>query len=380
MTAKKPKTPKPPKEDDYLLEPLAPAEADIEDFLTEWAPQTAVVEIYRRKEDGSQPHVARVGIEILRVDLYGYLRGKFGNGKYILQFKDQNRRIIKNLTVDVEGAPAVALGSMPPTGSTFEQQLLLTVLANMKPAPPPPPLDMGALMTGLGAILAALRPTSTADPAAMLTAMATTFQQLKPAEDNVEKALTIISKAKDIAGDGGGSSNGDSWPGLIKDGMVALGQVLKPNGQPPAAHVVQQARPAIAPGAQPYIPPPELPSNGQASTMTEDPDVLLQKWLSAQINFLKSKARAGKDVGFWIDYIFENQEEPGPAAILEAMRRGATFQDLLTFDAEIGKDAQLATWFQKFYETLHAELDKDLDTPGPGGNPPNPGGNEESST
>jgi hypothetical protein len=104
-------------------------------------------------------------------------------------------------------------------------------------------------------------------------------------------------------------------------------------------------------------------------------DQLLQEWVTAQLQFLKMKARAGKDPAIWVDYTLDNAEEPGNAAILEAMRRGATFQHLLTFDAEISKDPILAGWFQNFYEDLHAALNEDLDTHGTGGNPPDAGGN-----
>jgi hypothetical protein len=94
---------------------------------------------------------------------------------------------------------------------------------------------------------------------------------------------------------------------------------------------------------------------------------------------LKSKALAGKDPEGWAEHVFDNPEEPGNAAILEAMRRGATFQHLLTFDPEIGKNPILAGWFQQFYEALSTELSENVDPPGPGRDAPDPGGNENSS-
>jgi len=368
------KQPQPKIAEDEFLEEPSQSEVDIEDFLIEWAPQTSVVEIYRRKEDGSMPHVKRVGIEILRADLYGYLRDKFGNGKFILQFKDANRRIVKNLTVDVEGAAAIVPnGNGNPTGNTFLEQLLLTMIAAQRPAPP---LDMGALMTGLGAMIGALKP-SASDPAAMLAAMATTFQQLKPPEDNVDKALSIISKAKDIAGDNGGG--GDSWPGLIKEGLSAVTQVIssRQNGNPAGPLRGNLPPGAVATGMTMTA---AYPAENPPMAREKSSDEILQEWLQAQIGFLKTKARAGKNPDFWAEYTLENPEEPGCAAILEALRRGATFQHLLTFDAEIGKDPMLAGWFQYFYEALQSDPDKDMDSPGPGGDAPNPGSDAKPST
>lgn len=363
-----------PKLEPEFFEEPTQSEVDIEDFLIEWAPQTSIVEIYRRKEDGSMPHLKRVGIEILRADLYGFLRDKFGNGKFILQFKDANRRIVKNLTVDVDGAPAVVLNpGSANNGSPFHEQLILAMIAAQKPAPP---IDMGTLLTGLGTMLAALKPAPApaTDPAAMLQAMAATFQQLKPPDDNVDKALSIISKAKDLAGESSG--NGDSWSGLIKEGFSAAAQVFSGRQNPTRANLPPGAMPTGLTLTGVQQPAHEL----QPQPMREkSSDELLQEWLQTQIGFLKTKARAGKDPDFWAEYTLENSEEPGCAAILEALRRGATFQHLLTFDPEIGKDPVLANWFQQFYEALQSEPDETMDSTGTGRNAPDPGGHEKPS-
>lgn len=373
MAKRKPAAPRAPQEEEELLDPT-PTELDIEDFLLEWAPQTAVVEIYRRKEDGSMPHIKRVGMDILRADLYGYLRDKFGNGKYILQFKDANKRIVKNLTVDVEGAPALAPQGNGTGGGTFLEQLLLTMIANQRPAPPPPPLDMGALMTGLGTVLAALRPQG-GDPAAMLAAMAQTWASLKPPEGGgVKQALDLISAAKDLVP--GGAKEDDSWPGLIKEGVSAVASVFSARMATPPPAAGNPRPPGIPPGAVPVAQiPASIPETQPAPP--NDPEEILKQWILAQLDFLKKKARAGKNPEDWVDYVLDNREEPGCAAILEAMRRGATFQHLLTFDPEIGKDPVLAGWFQEFYEDLHAEFKKAMDTGGPGGDAPDPGGDAE---
>lgn len=374
-TKRKPIKPRSPDEEDLLEQ--SPSELDIEDFLMEWAPQTSVVEIYRRKEDGSMPHIKRVGMDILRADLYGYLRDKFGNGKYILQFKNQNRQIVKNLTVDVEGAPAIVAGNGPsPGGSTFMEQMLLTLIATLKPAPPPPPIDMAAMMTGLGAVLQALKPTPSGDPAAMLAAMAQTFQQLKPPEGGVKQALDLISAAKDLV-PGGAREDSDSWPSLIKDGITTVAQVFTNRAPAPGP-----TRPAVPPGAVPVQIPETFTAQPDITqpAPTHNPEELLKQWITAELDFLKKKARAGKDVEDWVDYVMDNPEEPGCAAILEAMRRGATFQHLLTFDPEIGKDPLLSGWFQRFYEDLSAEFKKAMDTGGPGGDAADPGGDAKPST
>jgi len=354
---------------EYLEEPLpSREEMDIEDFLEEWGPQTSVVEIYQRKTDGSMPHQQRVGMEILRADLYGYLREKFGAGKFVLHFKDGNRRIVKNLTVDV--GPGEKLNGVPsivaaPIADDFNKQLMLALIASIRPP------DIGAMMTGLGTVMAALKPANASDPAAMLAAMAATFQQLKPAEDNVEKALKVISLAKDIGGSG--EPKEENFYSLIKDvGKVVVEKLNPGNG----------ARPAIPAGAMPVV--PALTVTAANSTpvpvvVPESPDMLLEKWLRAQLQFLKQKARAGKDVEFWTDYIFDNEEEPGCHAILEAIERGATFDHLLQFDPEIGENPILKPWFEKLYAALHTELHAPVDTSGTGGDTANLGSDADPS-
>lgn len=70
---------------------------------------------------------------------------------------------------------------------------------------------------------------------------------------------------------------------------------------------------------------------------------------------LKEKAKSGKSVVFWADYIAENETDPGPAAILAALDSGATCDaiivDLVTFDPELGQEP-CRSWLQKLYEEL----------------------------
>lgn len=374
MTAKKKKAGEPVPE----FPEMTSAEWEIEDFLEEWGPQTAVVEIYRRKDDGSMPHIRRVDIGIITADLFGYLRQHFGNGKYVLMFKNEARRVVKRLTIEVEGADVKPGAPVSNGSSTFEQQMILALIAAQRPAPP---LDVGALMAGIGAMMGSLKPAAS-DPAAMLTAMATTFQQLKPEGDGVDKALTIISKAKEIGGGGNNGDGGETWPGLIKEGLTTAAALLQNRAASNPAALPAQVRPAVPPGAVPVTSIPQTASGAASVTEqapTTNPDELLKQWLTAQIGFLKMKARAGKNPDDWADYTEDNAEEPGCAAILEALRRGATLQHLLTFDPEIGKDPLLAGWFQRYYESLQAPIDETMDSSGTGGDAGNPPGHEKPS-
>ena len=107
--------------------------------------------------------------------------------------------------------------------------------------------------------------------------------------------------------------------------------------------------------------------------------MLRERWLRAQLMLLKQKARAGKDVHYWVEYLFENQEEPGCDAVFYALEHGATLEDLLQFDPEIGENLQLKAWFEKLYAELSTALNEDVDSPRKGGNAPDPGGDDKAS-
>lgn len=359
------------------------SELDIEEFLEEWAPGTAVVEIYEKKKDGSRPHLERVGIEILREDLYGYLRENFGSGKFNLQFKDANRRIRKSIICDVGGPRRTEPASQrPQEGETFSEKMILALIASQKPP------DFGAMFAGMAAVMGAIingsKPSGPpTDPATMLQAVSSTFASLKAATgtgNSVKEAIELIAAAKEL---GGGNDGGDTWPGLIKDVGVRVLDVLRPsngNGgsQPNAPPVVIPHNPAPLPAVA-------SAGSGPQPNEAESPDMLLQRWLQTQIAFLKAKALAGKDVEFWVDYAFENQDEPGYAAIFEAMRRGVTFDHVLQFDPEIAANPILKTWFKTFYDEIHTGLFKQdaepnaaMDSAGTGGDAPNLGGNAKS--
>jgi hypothetical protein len=94
-----------------------------------------------------------------------------------------------------------------------------------------------------------------------------------------------------------------------------------------------------------------------------------------QLHYLKQKALADKDVEAWIDYIFDNEEEPGCAALLYAMRQHVTFDQLLQFDPEIAQNPKLTAWFKALYDGVLSEINAPVDSAGPSGDQGNPKGN-----
>lgn len=338
-------------------------EFDLDDFLTEIGPGTSVVDIFRVKLDGSRPRVARVTLDVLREDVYGYLAETFGTGKYDLQFKGTDRKIkaFKRLAVESPGTipnngiSTHPVGSNGNGGNSFERELLLSMIAAQKP------VDIGGLLQGLAAMRPVVPPSP--DPVALFTALITGMATLKgnQTDDGMERLQKMMSLVKDMLPEGRHEENLYT---VAKDVGTKLIEAIKP-ARPSGAREVQSIATGVQEAPKPAILPVPEPSP-QSSEET------LQQWIKAQLTYLKSKARMAKDPAAWVDYIFENDDEPGCNAILIAMERGVTFDMLCQFDSEIASNPQLNDWFRRLYDGLRAELHAPMDTAGSGGNGADP--------
>ena len=348
------------------LDILAPAQEDfdLEEFLESVGPGTSVIDIFRVKTDGSTPRVGRVTLDVLREDVYGYLAETFGTGKYDLQFKGSDKRIRaqKRLAVEASGPPTNhqnGNGNGNGSGNGTERELMLALIASLRP---PPPVDIGSLLQGLAAMRPVLPPSP--DPVALFTALITGMATLKGnnSDDGMERLQKMMALVKDMMPEGRQEENLYT---VVKDIGTKVVDAIKPRPvsgavELPVAAAVQEA-PAALPAPDPF-------------TVTED---TLQQWIKNQLAYLKMKAKADKDPAAWVDYIFENDDEPGCHAVLIAMERGVTFDMLCDFDTEIKSNPQLNTWFRKLYDGLHAELHPSVDTAGGTGNVGDPAPNAD---
>lgn len=367
--------------------PPTPEEIEFEQFLEEIGPGTAVIHVLRMKPDGSRPQVGKTTMDQVREDPWEFLRSSFGPGKYMLLFRGSDRLMKGARVLEVE-APAGVVTSTATNGhgttDEFQKTLMLTLIANLKPAPA---LDIGALLAGMGAMMTALKPAEapkTVDPLAMFQSILTMYQSLKPKEEKSEldRLRDTAAVIKEFSGDSKGIEGPwDAVASVGKDVVEKLAPVLTgittgtrapvvaPNGATPAARPAEGV-PVAAIG------PATVPDG---TTPAADPQQNLRNWIQTQIAFMKPKAAAGKDPGFWIDYIFENQEEPGCQALLYAIRQGATFEHLLAFDPEIGQNPSLTFWFKEVFNGVQAGLQGDVDSAGQAGNASDHSGNGSAS-
>jgi len=311
-------------------------EIDLFEFMDEIGPSVAVVEIFQMKKDGSRPHCERVTMDVLREDVYEYLRSNFGPGKYLLQFKGADRTIQKSKVVEVAGRPGASIAAgLAPAAAGQEQHLQYLREQNAQQQ-----TLLTALISGL-----AQRPIpdfKLPDPAAMLTAVAAVFSTIRGNgnDDWLEKTKTVIGIAKDLQPSEKGE---DSWPALIRDvGKEVVGAMRTPQLPAPAQEPNALAEnPDRRPAGSTFPAPAALP-----------PENSFEGWLRSAIGYLKQKAQLGKDPEIYVNWVFDNPEEPPCSALRAAVERGGTVEHLLQFDKEIAENPLHVLWFKK----LHAGI------------------------
>lgn len=361
-------------------DPLLSIEASASDFdllalMDDLGAGVATIDIHRISKDGRRPYVDRVTVDTLRENPFETIREKYGTGKFLIKFRDSGGTYVKATTIDIDPIHIGPNGQPAPASNTdsfikeqmvMQQNLLLALIGAMKPPDMTP-------------IVAAITGNRGPDPSAMLTAVVTAFSTLRgeaPKDgDWLEKAKTIIGLAKDLAPEGGKDSD-DSWLGLLKEGVKTVVPMLpalaqqqpQPGGNPPPPPAPAQHIPPLA------VQPAQVEGAEMMSAETA------AQLITFGLQYLKKKAQAGKDVDFYVDQIMENLDEKQWEVIVYAIeKRGATFQDLIQFDPEIGDSPVLRPWFESLYKGLHDEIFDVPDSQREGGDKNNPPENERGS-
>lgn len=307
------------------------------------------------------------------------IREKHGPGKYRLSFRGPTGMLgTKNVCIasPYDGKERQhSNGNGNNNGNDFsefmkqqlvmQQNLVLAMLGSMKGP------DLGGMMAGLAAVMTAIKPAGSTDkapdPIAMFQAIMSMYKGAKDNEKSpLDQLRDVASVIKEFSNDGGKGNDVDSaWSMVAEVGKEAVNK-LAPVLTSMVPQPLQQNRVPVVTGVQPGNPPAQasitptlLPTPGNAvlpGNAPADANANLQKWVEAMIVFFKRKAVRGSDPGLWIDYVFESPEDPGCQALTYAIRNGATFEDLLAFDAEIAQNPQLNIWFKTVYDGIRAEL------------------------
>jgi hypothetical protein len=120
---------------------------------------------------------------------------------------------------------------------------------------------------------------------------------------------------------------------------------------------------------QPPVANPANPSNGsgdnQANNQANEGNAQMRalQILKERVDFLKSRARAGKDVGFFVDEVLENDDLEHNRIILQAVSQ-YRFEELYQLDSEIETDSAVNTWFREFFNGVLDALRNQMDSAG----------------
>lgn len=340
-------------EDDETDEPKSKAELELAEFIETLDGTQSYVAVYRFGRPGEAPSFEEnISPEGLNEQV---VKDQFGSGKFKLKFKGPDEK--GRLVYKGQKIVSISAGRPNPNGNTnggggkqedrfFE--LLTALIAAQKPAPPPPAFDMG----GLAALLVAIRPDGPkqSDLPTLIDAMAKLKTATSP-EDEFSKVTRVLELARMMNGQP--ADDDDSLTGVLKRTLSAF---------LPGSRGAQPVGGVTAPPEQIEEPAAALPANYSEEMFAQQ--------LQMQINYLKSKALAGKNVQHTTEWILNNQEDYG--AILETLKRGATFAHLLEFDPQIAQTPQLRLWFQPLYEGLTTGLRINQPSNWFAGNPANP--------
>jgi hypothetical protein len=345
-------------------EELSPEEWELVDFIEQVGPAISRVYIWRVPKFGDHEYLDRVEVSLLKDGAEEFLRETYGAPcKYYLRFKGSDGlwKFSKMISVgsldktafqdSLSGSPSRGLSSGPSAAEMeFKKELAMMQARQHE--------------TYMG-IIANLGKQTGPDPAAMFTAVVTGFTAMREAtntktgEFDLAKFREIVGVVNDLRGEA--AAKEENVYTVVKDLGNKVVETVSAWRQPAALPVGTSEAAAVE----------QVRPNGGARAMPS-----VQDWVKMQLQYLKQKALAGKDPEAWIDYILDNEEEPGCGAILYALKQKVTFEQLLQFDPDIAQNPALQTWFKTVYDGLLSEINQPVDSTGGTGNPGNPRGNE----
>ncbi len=372
-------------EEFFDVEP-PPQQQDLENLIDQLGSDDCFVDVHRVHDNNRRPFVDRVTVDVLKENPFEYIRSKWGHGKFLLYFRGPKFKYLGSKVVEIDpkvmGGAGVD-GTQSAGASSLEQEhirilreqsekqqtLMMAMIAAQKGP------DVGVMMQGIAALLGSANKAPAIDPAAMLTSVATVFATLRGPqkdEDWLSRAKTIIELAKDLQPEGKGE---DTWFSVARDiGKEVLGKVQIPATAVTSINSAETVMPAEGMRPTPAAAGPAVEVHAQNIDITNPAH--FAALLRSKIGYLKTRAFRGKDPEFFVEDIFENDDQLENIAIVGALRQGATFEQLLELDAEIGQTADLKMWFARLYDGLRRELLQSMDTAGPRGDVANTASHE----
>jgi len=272
-------------------------------------------------------HVRSIEPQLVDED---YIGENFGPGSYLVKFLDEKgvyvtgRRVEIGETNPSKPATVSPAGSLPPAGNPYELQLQMLREDNARQH------EM---------VMALINKNATQSTPGILDLVkaVASIKEIMPDAANpmrdMQSMIQTLMKGIEL----GQSQSSDP------DSKLAWVKVVE--------HVIEKI-PEVA----------EKLSKGKVGGVQQmDPQVMLKQGL----NYLKGRARLGKDPELFVDFVVENIDDVQNQLLVRLV--AAPFEEIVKLDPEIGQ-SPLREWFMKLYEGLRDELRITSDSGGPAGN------------
>jgi hypothetical protein len=313
-------------------------ERDISGILKSLSPAGKwTIKIWRMLHAGAQEWLSERSPEEISERM---LAEEYGEGRYLIRPWDQvdqkwGPSKVVHISAEADGVKREAVVIPSGNGSNNFQIELMKLQMTLQQAAADRQFQMmnqfQAAMVGIiTAMVGAQKPQD-------LASIVSIVKDMNGGGNNIAALKDIVGLAKELAP--GGSSDTDPMMNML---TMVVPKILDRGGQgapPPAAiPAAQLAPPAAAVSAETTAPQPNRD----------------ERWRFLQQ--LKAKAQKNADVEFWADYIEENEDEEGPAAILAYARAypwDQVLAGLVQVDADLANDP-CRTWFHRLYNALTA--------------------------
>lgn len=293
------------------------------------------------------------------------IREQFGGGKYRIRVVDQAGQYKGNATVEIVGLPKVAAPAAPVAAPAQDLGGIAQIIASLKPVAPA--TDGGdrlmtmilAMMENQGKMIAAMSAASKGPSVAEILAIVNAKGGGGGDKSPTELLLEGLKLGRELAGDGGGSSELD----VANKGLDVLASFAANHATQPAAPAAPVARPARLPA------PAAAAVTALAQPGGQDVGIMQKiNWLKAQTANLVRQAARDKDPELYAEVMLDNLP---PFISAQEIRERLGAADAVQQLAALNSDVlRFSEWFEDFRTEVVRMLDEAAaEAAGQGGTP-----------
>jgi hypothetical protein len=355
--------------DEFQKEAYREEDETIERFLAQYRTGISKVSVYWIDPMTAKPRQLNhftpeaLNEDVIRKRYRTLLRNNGGVGDFQLRLLDEEGRYVRSRSIsvlDVDLVDAAGQGLIPAvsndgeSGSVMERMLMFQVQQLQQESGRSHELMLEMVRSSSGG-------SGGGNIADLIQAVVSLNSVAKPPEDPLMKETMAALIKKGLTDT---DKPADTVLGVVKE--VASEFVKRLPGVPGVSGTQTVTAPStVVRTLQPPVTNPANPSNGSGDNQANEGNAQMRalQILKERVDFLKSRARAGKDVGLFVDEVLENDDLEHNRIILQAVSQ-YRFEELYQLDAEIETDSVVNTWFRTFFDGVLDALRNQVDSSG----------------